>query len=242
MAEPALPASGRILVIEDDPVQARALLAILNHEGFAVEAASTAAQGLSRATGAPPTDLVLLDVMLPDMSGVEIARRLRARTEVPIILLTTRQQEIDKVVGLDAGADDYITKPFSPAELLARIRALLRRHRPAAVGIRGSDRDVLQVGLLSIDLGTHEVRRADQEIPLTGREFDVLRVLAEADGRVMPRKLILDAVWGQEFFGDERMLDTYIRRLRKKLEVDSEHPRYVQTVRGVGYRLVEASE
>ena len=241
MAEPPLPPSGRILVIEDDLVQARALLAILNHEGFAVESASTAAQGLRRATGVPPTDLVILDVMLPDMSGVELARRLRACTEVPIILLTSRQQEVDKVVGLDAGADDYITKPFSAAELLARIRALLRRRRPAAHGPQGGP-DVLHVGSLTIDLGTHEVRRADQKIPLTVREFDVLRVLAEAHGRVMARKLILAAVWGQDFFGDDRMLDTYVRRLRKKLEVDSEHPRYVQTVRGVGYRLIEASE
>ena len=114
MAEPPLPPSGRILVIEDDLVQARALLAILNHEGFAVESASTAAQGLRRATGVPPTDLVILDVMLPDMSGVELARRLRACTEVPIILLTSRQQEVDKVVGLDAGADDYITNRSVP--------------------------------------------------------------------------------------------------------------------------------
>jgi two-component system response regulator RegX3 len=128
VAEPALPPSGRIVVIEDDPVQARAIAAILHHEGFAVDVAATAAEGLQRALRTPPPDLVLLDVMLPDVSGMEVARRLRASSEVPIVLLTSRRDEVDKVVGLEAGADDYVTKPYSAAELLARIRA---HRRPA---------------------------------------------------------------------------------------------------------------
>ena len=240
MVEPTLPPSGRIVVIEDDPVQARAIAAILHHEGFRVDIAVNAAEGVQRVSGPPPADLVLLDVMLPDLSGLEVARRLRAEHDVPIILLTSRRQEVDKVVGLDAGADDYVTKPYSPAELLARVRAHLRRSRRAGQSGRRPTSG-LQVGALEIDPGTREVRRADQTIQLTAREFDLLRLLAEADGRVVDRQQILTQLFGTEYFGDERMLDTYVRRLRKKIEVDPDHPRYVHTVRGVGYRLAELS-
>jgi len=236
VAEPALPPSGRIVVIEDDPVQARAIRAILHHEGFLIEVAATAAEGVQLVTSPPPVDLVLLDVMLPDLSGLEVARRLRAETEVPIILLTSRRDEIDKVIGLEAGADDYVTKPYGAAELLARIRAHLRRSRRAGSGTPRAGSGY-QVGALAIDPGTREVRRDHEAIQLTPREFDLLRVLAEASGRVVDRQHILDGVFGPGYFGDERMLDTYVRRLRKKIEVDPEHPRYVHTVRGVGYRL-----
>jgi len=238
VAEPALSPSGRIVVIEDDPVQARAITAILHHEGFLVEVADTAAEGVQRVMGAPPADLVLLDVGLPDLSGLEVARRLRAGTDVPIILLTSRRDEIDKVVGLEAGADDYVTKPYSAAELLARIRAHLRRSRRAGSG-RPRDATGWRVGALAIDLGTREVRRGEQLIQLTPREFDLLRVLAEGAGQVIERQQILHSVFGPDFFGDERMLDTYVRRLRKKVEVDPDHPRFLHTVRGVGYRLAE---
>jgi two-component system, OmpR family, alkaline phosphatase synthesis response regulator PhoP len=239
VAESVLPASGRIVVVEDDPVQARAIAAILHHEGFAVDVAANASEGLQRVLSAPPPDLVLLDVMLPDVSGLEVARRLRAGTDVPIILLTSRRQEVDKVVGLEAGADDYVTKPYSAAELLARIRAHLRRSRRAAAQSTPQPASGFRVGALAIDLGTREVRRAEHTIQLTAREFDLLRVLAEAAGRVVERQQILTGVFGPEFFGDERMLDTYVRRLRKKVEADPEHPRYVHTVRGVGYRLAD---
>lgn len=238
MADSALAASGRIVVIEDDPVQARAISAILHHEGFIVDSAANAVEGMQCVLASPPPDLVLLDIMLPDVSGVEVARRLRAGTDVPIILLTARRQEVDKVVGLEAGADDYVTKPFSAAELVARIRAHLRRSRRAGHGTISMDRG-FRVGDLAIDPGTREVRRAEQAIQLTAREFDLLRVLAEAGGRVVGRQQILTGVFGPDFFGDERMLDTYVRRLRKKVEVDPERPRYVHTVRGVGYRLAE---
>jgi two-component system alkaline phosphatase synthesis response regulator PhoP len=241
VAESVLPASGRIVVVEDDPVQARAIAAILHHEGFAVDVAANAVEGLQRVLSPPPPDLVLLDVMLPDVSGLEVARRLRAGTDVPIILLTSRRQEVDKVVGLEAGADDYVTKPYSAAELLARIRAHLRRSRRAAQSTPQTASG-FRVGALAIDVGTREVRRAEQPILLTAREFDLLRVLAEAAGRVVDRQQILTGVFGPEFFGDERMLDTYVRRLRKKVEVDPEHPRYVHTVRGVGYRLADLNE
>jgi DNA-binding response OmpR family regulator len=237
VAEPALPSSGRIVVIEDDPVQASAITAILHHEGFRVDVAATAAEGVRR-VGDAPVDLVLLDVMLPDLSGLEVARRLRASTDVPIVLLTSRRDEVDKVVGLEAGADDYVTKPYSAAELLARIRAHLRRSRRTGAGSPRQSNG-LRAGALVIDLGTREVRRADQPIQLTPREFDLLRILAEAAGRVVERQQILTSLFGPDFFGDERMLDTYVRRLRKKLEVDPDHPRYLHTVRGVGYRLAE---
>jgi DNA-binding response OmpR family regulator len=180
----------------------------------------------------------LLDVMLPDLSGLEVARRLRASTEVPIVLLTSRREEIDKVIGLEAGADDYVTKPYSAAELLARIRAHLRRSRRAGSGTPPYAASAgYRVGALAIDPGTREVWRDQEAILLTPREFDLLRVLAEASGRVVDRQHILSGVFGPGYFGDERMLDTYVRRLRKKIEVDPEHPRYVHTVRGVGYRL-----
>lgn len=240
MAESALPASGRIVVVEDDPVQARAIAAILHHEGFIVDVAATAAEGIQRVLSPPPADLVLLDVMLPDVSGMEVARRLRVGTDVPIILLTSRRQEIDKVVGLEAGADDYVTKPYSPAELLARIRAHLRRSQRAAHSAPRATTG-FRVGAISIDLSTREVRRDDRAIHLTAREFDLLRVLAEAAGGVTERQQILTSVFGPDFFGDERMLDTYVRRLRKKIEVDPDHPRYLHTVRGVGYRLAEVA-
>src|SRR5215472_10720486 len=155
MAESALSSSGRIVIVEDDPVQARAINAILHHEGFAVDVAATAADGIRRISEPPPVDLVLLDVMLPDLSGLEVARRLRASTEVPIILLTSRREEVDKVVGLEAGADDYVTKPYSPAELLARIRAHLRRSRRAATAqATPATSSGYRIGSLSIDLGT----------------------------------------------------------------------------------------
>ena len=228
------------MVVEDDPVQARAITAILHHEGFAVDVAATAAEGIRRVSEPPPADLVLLDVMLPDLSGLEVARRLRASTEVPIILLTSRRDEVDKVIGLEAGADDYVTKPYSAAELLARIRAHLRRSRRTATAQGAPVVSMgFRVGTLSIDFGTREVRRADHPIQLTPREFDLLRILAEAAGRVVERQQILTSLFGSEFFGDERMLDTYVRRLRKKVEVDPDHPHYLHTVRGVGYRLAE---
>ena len=172
------------------------------------------------------------------LSGLEVARRLRAGTDVPIILLTSRRDEIDKVIGLEAGADDYVTKPYSAAELLARIRAHLRRSRRAGSGTPRVGSPGYQVGALAIDPGTREVRRDYETIQLTPREFDLLRVLAEASGRVVDRQHILDGVFGPGISGTSDA--GYVRQaVAKKIEVDPEHPRYVHTVRGVGYRLAE---
>jgi DNA-binding response OmpR family regulator len=237
---PRLSTSGRVVLVEDDPIQAQAVSAVLRHEGLAVEIAATAAEGLARGRRVPAPDLIVLDVMLPDLNGVEVVRRLRTETDVPIILLTSRRLEADKILGLDAGADDYITKPFSPNELLARVRSQLRKGRRSPRQI-SAQRDQLVVGALSLNVGTRQVRRADQSIELSAREFELLRVLAAAQGRVVARAQVIASVWGPDYFGDERMLDTYVRRLRKKIEPDPDHPRYLHTVRGVGYRLADQS-
>jgi two-component system response regulator RegX3 len=228
----------QILVIEDDALEAEGLAFILRQEGYLVEVAGTGAQGLTLARRPPQPDVVLLDVALPDLSGVEVARRLRAGSAVPIIMLTGRRQESDKVVGLDAGADDYVTKPFSPNELLARIRAQLRRGTQGESSSRAAD-GLFVVGDLEIDTGTRRVARGGQPVPVSAREFDILRLLAEAGGRVVERGHLFAHVWGADFYGEERALDVYMRIIRKKLESDPAHPRYLHTVRGVGFRLAD---
>ncbi len=228
----------RILLIEDDPLQAESSALILRHEGYVVDIAATGAEGLALARGTPAPDVILLDVALPDLNGAEVARRLRAGSSVPIIMLTARGEEVDKILGLDAGSDDYVTKPFSPNELLARIRAQLRRGSLADRPAR-PDGGVYRIGDLCLDVGTRKLTRADQVIHLSAREFDMLRVLAEAAGQVVERQQLFAAVWGPEFFGEERALDVYMRMLRKKIEPDPARPIYLHTVRGVGFRLAD---
>jgi DNA-binding response OmpR family regulator len=231
-------ASGHLIVVEDDPLQAESLAFILRQEGYVVELASTGAEALLLARGQPPPDTVLLDVALPDLSGIEVARRIRAGSNVPIIMLTARRNEIDKITGLDAGADDYVTKPFSHGELLARIRAQIRRG--LASGVAGDlAHGVYTIGELRIDTGMRRVTRGDRVIDVSAREFDILRLLAEAAGRVVERQQLFSTVWGASFFGDERALDVYVRMIRKKIEPDPGRPVYLHTVRGVGYRLAE---
>src|SRR6185436_14420819 len=232
------PASGRVVVVEDDPLQAESLAFILRQEGYVVELASTGAEALTIARSQPAPDTVLLDVALPDLSGIEVARRLRAGSNVPIIMLTARRNEIDKITGLDAGADDYVTKPFSHGELLARIRAQIRRGQGGAFAVDATH-GVYTVGALRIDTGMRRLTRLDRVIELSAREFDIVRLLAEAAGRVVERHRLFAQVWGPTFFGDERALDVYIRMIRKKVEPDPSRPMYLHTVRGVGYRLAE---
>jgi two-component system response regulator RegX3 len=230
-------ASGRVIVVEDDPLQAESLAFILRQEGYVVELASTGAEALAVARSQPPPDTVLLDVALPDLSGLEVARRLRAGSNVPIIMLTARRNEIDKITGLDAGADDYLTKPFSNGELLARLRAQIRRGSAAAPA--DTAHGLYSIGKLCIDTGMHRVTRAERVIEVSAREFDILRLLAEAAGRVVERQQLFATVWGPAFYGDERALDVYIRMIRKKIEPDPSRPIFLHTVRGVGYRLAE---
>ena len=233
------PASGRVVVVEDDPLQAESLAYILRQEGYSVELASTGAEGLAVARAQPAPDTVLLDVALPDLSGVEVARRLRAGSNVPIIMLTARRNEIDKITGLDAGADDYVTKPFSNGELLARIRAQMRRGAMSGSAAGDVVHGVYTIGQLRIDTGMRRLTRDDRVIDVSAREFDILRLLAEAAGRVVERHQLFASVWGPSFYGDERALDVYIRMIRKKIEPDPSRPMYLHTVRGVGYRLAE---
>jgi two-component system response regulator RegX3 len=230
--------SGRVVVVEDDPLQAESLAFILRQEGYVVDLASTGAEALALARGQPAPDTVLLDVALPDLSGVEVARRLRAGSNVPIIMLTARRNEIDKITGLDAGADDYVTKPFSHGELLARIRAQIRRAPTGPVAAEAAH-GIYTVGQLRLDAGMRRVTRKERVIEVSAREFEILRHLAEAAGRVVARHQLFTSVWGANFFGDERALDVYIRMIRRKIEPDPGRPMYLHTVRGVGYRLAE---
>jgi len=229
--------SGRVVVVEDDPLQAESLAFILRQEGYVVELASTGAEALVIARGQPAPDTVLLDVALPDLSGIEVARRLRAGSNVPIIMLTARRNEIDKITGLDAGADDYVTKPFSHGELLARIRAQIRRG--PSLPVAEPTHAVYTVGQLRLDTGMRRVTRDERIIEVSAREFEILRHLAEAAGRVVERHQLFTSVWGPAFYGDERALDVYVRMIRKKIEPDPSRPMYLHTVRGVGYRLAE---
>jgi DNA-binding response OmpR family regulator len=229
---PEEPRGARILVVEDDQLQAQALSFILRQEGYEVDVAADGATALARSRSAPHPDLVLVDVALPDLSGVEVARRIRSASPVPIMMVTGRREESDKIVGLDAGADDYVTKPFTAGELLARVRAQLRRgHLPGACA--------LAIGALRIDTGTRRLTVAGRAIDLSAREFDIVRLLAEAGGRVVERQRLFATVWGSSFFGDERALDVYVYAIRRKIEDDPARPRYLHTVRGVGYRLAD---
>ncbi len=232
------PISGRVLIVEDDPLQAESLALILRQEGYVVDLAASGAEGLAQAGRTPRPDVVLLDVALPDLNGTEVARRLRARSQVPIVMLTARRQESDKIVGLDAGADDYVTKPFSANELLARIRSQVRRGSQLDRAMPPSD-GVYRVGDLALEVGPRRLTRANRVIQLSAREFDIMQVLAEARGEVVERRDLFARVWGPNFFGEERALDVYMRMLRKKVEPDPAKPVYLHTVRGVGFRFAE---
>ncbi len=230
----ALIVEKKLLIVDDDPLMTDSLGFLLQQEGYEVVVAATGAEAIESARSCTP-DLVLLDVGLPDLNGVEVCRRLRAFWHGPVIVLTARRQEADKVIGLDAGADDYVTKPFSSSELLARIRAGLRRAQhigsgPAALG-------EIIVGDLHINRDSRTVTMEGQPVHLSARELDLLILLAERVGMALPRRYLFDSIWGPHFFGDERALDVYIRALRKKIEPDPDRPVYILTVRGVGYRL-----
>lgn len=222
----------RILVVEDEASLARFLQLELNHEGYQVETAQNGYEALGRISE-DRWDLVLLDIMIPGLDGFEVCRRIRKRRDVPIIMLTARDATLDKVKGLDTGADDYITKPFVIEELLARIRARLRG-LPAA----RQEGNKLVAGDLVICRDTHQVTRSGQSIPLTKREFDLLAYLAENAGLVLGRETILARVWGYDYYGSDNVVDVYIRYLRAKIDEPFSN-RLLHTVRGVGYTLRE---
>jgi two-component system phosphate regulon response regulator OmpR len=220
----------RVLLIDDDARLADMLGEYLRSRGYTVDVCGDGESGLS-AQSRTDYDVVILDVMLPGIDGMEVCRRLRARSRIPIVMLTARGDEMDRIIGLELGADDYLPKPFNPRELIARIAAILRRSRP---GAEGPD-ELLRFGSLTIDRSAREVRVHGQRRELTGRQFDLLLLLAERAGRVQSREQILDALKGEEWDNVDRSIDVHISRIRQLIEDDAKHPRLIQTVRGAGY-------
>jgi two-component system, OmpR family, response regulator RegX3 len=222
-----------ILVVDDEQSYRDALSVALQREGFLAVTAADGAEALDRFDATRPA-LVLLDVMLPKVSGIDVCREIRSRSRVPIIMVTARNAEIDAVVGLEVGADDYVSKPFRLRELIARVRAALRRI-PTEEG--EEDRpDVIEVGDVRIDTGRHEVFVRGEPVPLPLKEFELLELLLLNAGRVLTRDVLIDRIWGPNYFGDTKTLDVHIKRLRAKLEKDPANPECIVTVRGVGYR------
>ena len=226
--------SVRVMVVEDEKNLASLLRKYLEREGFEVHEAPDGHAALEVAGRMEP-DVVVLDWMLPGLDGMEVLRELRRFSGAYVIMLTARTEEVDRIVGLSTGADDYLTKPFSPRELVARIRAMLRRPRGET---RETDEErPLSFGELTLDPGRREVRVREEEVSLTAIEFDLLAMLASRPGLVFSRDRLLERVWGDDYFGSDHVVDVHIANLRKKIEADPSNPFYVQTVRGVGYRF-----
>lgn len=223
----------RILVVEDEESLAEAISFLLSKEGFdvAIAADGPSAIELFDKGGA---DLILLDLMLPGLSGTEVCRQIRSKSAVPIIMLTAKDSEIDKVVGLEIGADDYVTKPYSSRELIARIRAVLRRGEMVDSSL---DTGVLSVGPVHLDADRHIISVNGQQVSLPLKEFELLEFLMRNAGRVLTRMQLIDRVWGSDYVGDTKTLDVHIKRLRAKVEVDPANPELIQTVRGMGYKM-----
>ncbi len=229
------PARPRALVVDDEERLVHLVSEYLQREGFDVAAAYDGEQAVALARQLEP-DVIVLDLMLPGIDGLEACRRIRAFSDAYVLMLTARSEELDKVVGLEVGADDYVTKPFSPREVVARVRAMLRRPREgaAAGGVR-------IFGELTIDPAAREVRRDGELVELTKLEFDLLDALSEQPRLVLSRRQLLDRVWGPGWFGDEHVVDVHVAKLRAKLGDDPRSPRFVRTVRGVGYRMGEGA-
>ncbi|MFN4180458.1 MAG: response regulator transcription factor [Armatimonadota bacterium] len=225
----------KILIVEDELPLAQAIAYSLKREGYQVRIASDGQEGLRFALTEKP-DLVILDLMLPKLDGWEVCRTLRAKSKVPILILTARGEEHDKVLGLELGADDYVVKPFSMRELIARVRALLRR---AKISMVGEEPEVLQSGNLTLYVAEHRAELNGKELPLAPREFALLKVLMLNKGRVLSREQLLELAWGQSEFIDQHTVDVHVHWLREKIEPDPKNPRRIVTVRGVGYRFVE---
>ncbi|HLR96907.1 MAG TPA: response regulator transcription factor [Jiangellaceae bacterium] len=222
----------RLLVIEDEESFSEALSYMLRKEGFDVAVAATGDAALAEFDRAG-ADLVLLDLMLPGKSGTEVCRELRQRSSVPVIMVTAKDSEVDKVVGLELGADDYITKPYHSRELLARIRAVLRRGTEPSEEVSS----VVEAGPVRMDVERHVVSVGREDIRLPLKEFELLEMLLRNAGRVLTRAQLIDRIWGTDYVGDTKTLDVHIKRLRAKIEPDPAHPTYLQTVRGLGYKF-----
>lgn len=226
----------RVLVVDDETSLLSLVRSYLEREGFEVRTAQDGETALAVARETSP-DLVVLDLMLPGLDGVEVCRRLRQFSDAYVIMLTARSEELDKIVGLSVGADDYVTKPFSPRELVARVKAMLRRPRHPA-GLAPEEAPAPQrFGELTLDLAGHRVFRAGVELELTPLEYKLLTTLASAPGRVFTREQLLEKVWGYDYYGDDHVVDVHVASLRRKLDEDPSRPRWVRTVRGAGYRF-----
>ncbi len=221
----------RILVVEDEESFSDALSFMLRKEGFAVSLAATGPDALAR-FDREPADLVLLDLMLPGMSGTDVCRSLRSRSKVPIIMVTAKDSELDKVLGLELGADDYVTKPFSSRELVARIRAVLRRNADDV-----EDSGSVAAGPVRIDTERHTVEVRGETVRMPLKEFDLLEYLVRNSGRVLTRGQLIDRIWGADYVGDTKTLDVHVKRLRAKVETDPANPVHLLTVRGLGYKF-----
>jgi two-component system, OmpR family, response regulator RegX3 len=228
--------SPRVLLADDDPGVADVVAYALRREGFDVDTVEDGEAALAEASRAP-YDIVVLDVMMPKLSGMDACRRLRAESSVPIVMLTAKDAEVDRVLGLELGADDYVTKPFSTAELVSRLRAILRRRELDRAEGAGA---VREVGGLRLDLARHEVTVDGRPVRLTRSEFKVLALLAEEPGRVFTRRQVMQHLWESDYVGDEHACDVHVSNLRRKIEHDPARPRRIVTVRGVGYKLVPA--
>lgn len=222
----------RVLLVEDEPDIAEPLAYLLRREGFEVAIAADGASALQQFASLHP-DIILLDLMLPGLPGTEVCRRIRAESSVPIIMLTAKDTEVDIIVGLELGADDYVTKPYSSRELLARMRAVLRRQATDTV----DEERLLTGGRVSLDVEAHTVQVDGQEIAMPLREFEVLELLMRNSGRVLTRGQLFDRVWGSDYFGDSKTLDVHIKRIRSRIECDPKNPEMLITVRGLGYRF-----
>ena len=222
----------RILVVEDEESFSDPLSYLLRKEGYEVAVADDGPSALDEydRNGA---DLVLLDLMLPGLPGTEVCRQLRTRSNVPVIMLTAKDSEIDKVVGLELGADDYVTKPYSSRELVARVRAVLRR----GIEAEGGSSVTIEAGLVRMDVERHVVTVSGQNVPMPLKEFELLEILLRNSGRVLTRMQLIDRVWGSDYVGDTKTLDVHVKRLRSKIEPDPANPRYLVTVRGLGYKF-----
>jgi two-component system, OmpR family, response regulator RegX3 len=228
--------TGRILVADDEPAITDAIGYAFGREGFEVDVVADGEAALAAAR-ADPYDLAILDVMMPKLSGSDVCRTLRAESDLPIVMLTAKDAEVDRVVGLELGADDYVTKPFSMAELVSRVRSILRR-RELDLAARSSS--VRQLGGIKLDFARHEVEADGRPVHLSPSEFKVLAMLAEEPARVFTRRQIMERLWQSPYVGDERACDVHVSKLRRKIERDPTHPERILTVRGIGYKLVPA--
>jgi DNA-binding response OmpR family regulator len=226
----------KILIVDDEQSIVESIKYNIEKEGFDAVTASDGEEALQVFSQETP-DLIILDLMLPKLSGEEVCKYIRKESQVPIIMLTAKGHEVDRVVGLEIGADDYVIKPFSMRELVARVKAVLRRITATANTTRDKETDHITLGPFDLDVKRHEIRKSGKVLDLTLKEFKTLELLMRNAGRVLTRDIILNRVWGEDYFGDTKTVDVHVRRLRKKIEKNPSNPEFIGTVRGVGYRF-----